>query len=87
MMQTALKALEDSLKFLKPIMRNQTIRNEVFEIFKNNFLKNVEPEMTYYALSDFVKVVSPYLGEYRQTLIDLTEAHLERRDNISVLNL
>lgn len=68
-------------------MSNPLYRDTVFEVFTNNFKNNIHVEFTYRALYEFVRAASPYLGCYRKILIDLTEAHLEKRNDLSILNL
>ena len=79
--------MEESLGFLGSLMVDPRYRDTVFEVLTNNFKNEVEVDCTYHALFEFVKVTSPYLGSYRKELTDLTEVHLERRDNTAVLNL
>lgn len=85
--EVSLKALRNSLSFLKPILSDETCRNEVFKIIYEHLKVDTEDRSAYEALIEFCKTCYEYLAGYFQIIVQIASSSLQQRNDITILGL
>lgn len=80
----SIKALRNSLAFLKPIIGEAIFRDEIFNLLMVYINSDNYSQFSYEALDEFCKSAYDYLNPYMSTIISMTIDHIRKRNETTV---